>query len=396
MLPPLASEPGPVAVLASPADQADLIRRLARNTRMPAGVVIPTPPTIRHREAGTVVVSLVRSDEHRAVPFGEEPDWFPLALAHGRRRLILVGDPGTLARRAEWDRPLDHLDAAAARRSATWSATSSATCTAKGGSPGIPTESGDASMSGGRSASGARETTALLNLASREPASSQFGSARSASSTRAPRPHRAVRAARPVAPVAAPAIADGPAALDRLDARLGLGRGPLYRWLSDLCVAGLVTANDHYALTLAGETALADGTEPRPITERRRFASCLESTGRRGWCIVHGASTAAHGAGRRRALVGELHGPPIGMETPRRFPGRRERDRDVAATTGWAAWQRLALATGERPVIAIAVTDEQPGRVTGFVAGSDVRFSGWTVDGSRRSRAGRRPVFTAR
>ena len=39
-----------------------------------------------------------------------------MALARGRERLILVGDPGTLARRAQWDGPLDHLDAAAARR----------------------------------------------------------------------------------------------------------------------------------------------------------------------------------------------------------------------------------------------------------------------------------------
>jgi hypothetical protein len=109
--------PGPVAVLALSAAQAELIRRLARSApRLPAGLVIGVPPALRQREAGTVVVSLTRSHTHRAVFYGDEPGWLPLALARGRERLILVGDPGTLARRAQWDGPLDHLDAAAARR----------------------------------------------------------------------------------------------------------------------------------------------------------------------------------------------------------------------------------------------------------------------------------------
>ncbi|HEY1378996.1 MAG TPA: AAA domain-containing protein, partial [Gemmataceae bacterium] len=113
----LPADAGPVAVLALSAAQADLIRRLVRGTPgVPADVVVGTPPVLRQREAATVVVSLVRSHTHRAVPFGDEPDWLPLALARGRRRLVLVGDPGTLARRAEWDGPLDHLDGAAARR----------------------------------------------------------------------------------------------------------------------------------------------------------------------------------------------------------------------------------------------------------------------------------------
>jgi hypothetical protein len=111
------TDAGPVAVLALTAAQADLLRRLVRTTAgLPAHVVVTTPPEFRHREAGTVVVSLVRSHAHRAVPYGDEPDWLPLALGRGRRRLVLVGDPGTLARRAEWDGPLDHLDGPAARR----------------------------------------------------------------------------------------------------------------------------------------------------------------------------------------------------------------------------------------------------------------------------------------
>jgi hypothetical protein len=104
------------AVLALTAAQAALIRRLAGPR---PGLVIGVPPVLRQREAGTVIISLVRSHTHRAVPFGDEPDWLSLALARGRRRLILVGDPGTLARRAQWDGPLDHLAATAARRERT-------------------------------------------------------------------------------------------------------------------------------------------------------------------------------------------------------------------------------------------------------------------------------------
>jgi hypothetical protein len=109
--------PGPVAVLALSAAQAELIRRLARGEPgLPTDLLIDVPPALRQREAGTVVVSLTRSHTHRAVFYGDDPDWLPLALSRGRGRLVLVGDPGTLARRAQWDGPLDHLDAAAARR----------------------------------------------------------------------------------------------------------------------------------------------------------------------------------------------------------------------------------------------------------------------------------------
>jgi hypothetical protein len=110
--------PAPVGVLALTAAQAALIRRLAARSAALAGaaLVIDVPPGLRQREVRTLVVSLTRSHLHRAVHYGEEPSWLPLALARGRERLVLVGDPGTLARRAQWDGPLDHLDAAAARR----------------------------------------------------------------------------------------------------------------------------------------------------------------------------------------------------------------------------------------------------------------------------------------
>ena len=79
-------------------------------------MMVTVPPGLRQREVPTLVVSLTRSHVNRAVFYGDEPSWLPLALARGGERLILVGDPGTLARRAQWDGPLDHLDAAAARR----------------------------------------------------------------------------------------------------------------------------------------------------------------------------------------------------------------------------------------------------------------------------------------
>jgi superfamily I DNA/RNA helicase len=64
-----------------------------------------------------VLVSLTRSHSHRAVPLGEEPRHLEVALTRARDRLILLGDPGTLLRRSQWDGgPLDHLDEAATRR----------------------------------------------------------------------------------------------------------------------------------------------------------------------------------------------------------------------------------------------------------------------------------------
>jgi hypothetical protein len=110
--------PSPVGVLALTAAQATLVRHLAARSKALAGsdITVTVPPGLRQREVRTLVVSLTRSHTNRAVFYGEEPTWLPLALARGRERLILVGDLGTLARRAQWDGPLDHLDAAAARR----------------------------------------------------------------------------------------------------------------------------------------------------------------------------------------------------------------------------------------------------------------------------------------
>jgi hypothetical protein len=122
LLEDLADDPaaGPAAVVALSPAQAALIRRLAGAVPALAGVVIDGPEALRHHESATVVVSLTRSHTHRAVPYGDSPRAVALAATRARRRLILVGDPGTLARRSQWDGPLDHLGAAESAREKGW------------------------------------------------------------------------------------------------------------------------------------------------------------------------------------------------------------------------------------------------------------------------------------
>ncbi|HEV3257115.1 MAG TPA: hypothetical protein VG013_09570, partial [Gemmataceae bacterium] len=60
------------------------------------------------------VLSLTRSHAHHAVTFGDSPQVLALALTRASKKLILLGDPGTLVRRCQWEGPLDHLDEASA------------------------------------------------------------------------------------------------------------------------------------------------------------------------------------------------------------------------------------------------------------------------------------------
>jgi hypothetical protein len=77
---------------------------------------VDVPGAFRQREAPIVLLSLTRSHSHRAVSFGEEPQTLAQGLTRARCRLIIFGDPGTLARRGQWEGPLDHLDEMAAGR----------------------------------------------------------------------------------------------------------------------------------------------------------------------------------------------------------------------------------------------------------------------------------------
>jgi hypothetical protein len=116
------SEPGRpgIAVVALYPSQAVLIRRLIEQSPRlrSAGLAIEVdiPGGFRHRESAVVLLSLTRSHSHRAVSFGEGPQALALALTRARTRLIVFGDPGTLARRSQWEGPLDHLDETAAGR----------------------------------------------------------------------------------------------------------------------------------------------------------------------------------------------------------------------------------------------------------------------------------------
>ncbi len=109
-----------VAVIALYPAQAVLIRLLVSRSPALTGlpVMVDVPGALRQREFPIVLVSLTRSHSHRAVSFGEDPALLGLALTRARTRLILFGDPGTLARRAQWEGVLDHLDEAAAAREA--------------------------------------------------------------------------------------------------------------------------------------------------------------------------------------------------------------------------------------------------------------------------------------
>jgi hypothetical protein len=113
-----AEQPLPAVIALYPA-QAELIRTLV--ARSPALAARPAPwvdvpAAFREAEFDTVLVSLTRSHAHRAVAFGEDPALLAVALTRARRRLVLFGDAGTLARRGQWAGAVDHLDEAAATR----------------------------------------------------------------------------------------------------------------------------------------------------------------------------------------------------------------------------------------------------------------------------------------
>jgi hypothetical protein len=109
-----------VGVLALYPAQAELIRLLVRRSpalaACPVPVEVGTPAAFRQRECLAALVSLTRSHTHRAVSYGEGPHAVALALTRTASRLMLFGDPGTLARRSQWQGALDHLDDAAAGR----------------------------------------------------------------------------------------------------------------------------------------------------------------------------------------------------------------------------------------------------------------------------------------
>ncbi|MFO0968700.1 MAG: AAA domain-containing protein [Gemmataceae bacterium] len=105
-----------VAIVALYEGQVELIAKLIERSETLQGRTFPLglPEKFRQSEYNTVLLSLTRSHSHRAVAFGEHPQDLALALTRARRRLYLFADPGNLIKRAGWQGPLEHLDAAAA------------------------------------------------------------------------------------------------------------------------------------------------------------------------------------------------------------------------------------------------------------------------------------------
>jgi hypothetical protein len=109
-----------IGVIAPYPAQVELIRRLILSRPLlgqpHVAIEVGVPTAFRHREVDVVILSLTRSHTHRAVTFGEGPETLELALTRARSRLILIGDPGTLFRRSQWDGRVEHLDEASAAR----------------------------------------------------------------------------------------------------------------------------------------------------------------------------------------------------------------------------------------------------------------------------------------
>lgn len=115
-----AAERPTVAVMALYAAQVSLLRALmqrsAKLAAAPFTVAVDLPAAFLERECAVVVLGLTRSHSHRPVTYGEGPELLTLALTRARNRLVLLGDAGCLARRSQWEGPLDHLDDLAAAR----------------------------------------------------------------------------------------------------------------------------------------------------------------------------------------------------------------------------------------------------------------------------------------
>ncbi|HEV3258973.1 MAG TPA: AAA domain-containing protein, partial [Gemmataceae bacterium] len=91
-----------IAVLALYPAQVELIRLLVGQATGLADCGIEfevgAPAVFREREVLVAVLSLTRSHAHHAVTFGDSPQVLALALTRASKKLILLGDPGTLVR----------------------------------------------------------------------------------------------------------------------------------------------------------------------------------------------------------------------------------------------------------------------------------------------------------
>lgn len=111
--------PGVAVTSPFPAQVALLGRLLSRSPRLAQVPVLDAADAAGH-ECDLLAVSLTRSHVARAVHFGDGPDVLAGLLGRARRKVLFAGDPGTLARRLQWEGPVDHLDPADAARERSW------------------------------------------------------------------------------------------------------------------------------------------------------------------------------------------------------------------------------------------------------------------------------------
>lgn len=115
------AQPQPLCVVALYATQAELIRQLlARSKAANRQVPVEGPDTTRAWEHEIVLVSLTRSHPSRAVSLGDDPSVVLAAFSRARCRLTIVGDPGTLVRRSQYQGPVDHLNERASAVECAW------------------------------------------------------------------------------------------------------------------------------------------------------------------------------------------------------------------------------------------------------------------------------------
>jgi hypothetical protein len=163
--------------------------------------------------------------------------------------------------------------------------------------------------------------------------------------------------------------AAGPADLDRLNARLGLGRAALFRWLDQLRALGVVRTNDPYALTSTGADALSVGMVARPAAERRRFTFLINPDGSAHflpWKGPTGDFVPALAAAADVRWLAECIARPASWKRRAQFPEDVADMEASANEPGAAAWRRLAIAHGEQSKIAIVLTTDTPPHLVAF------------------------------
>ncbi len=98
--------------------QIELIRKLMEQSTVikarPLPIELTTAKKLRQRECDILILSLTRSHQHRSVPFGDDADDLALAMTRARRRVIVIGDPGTLIKRVQTSGIVDRRDAQSA------------------------------------------------------------------------------------------------------------------------------------------------------------------------------------------------------------------------------------------------------------------------------------------